>query len=904
MNRVLIAILLVACCHLEIFAGNVLLEHYDVFVNHEVIDGLSYDTYRIPNIARTNDGTLIAVAEARLAGSGDPGATHIDLVYKRSFDGGRTWTAGHILDRHPDTILDGNGVPADRTSASNSVTFVDRSNNRLWNFNMRLPSDVPSASTQPGVDDMQTWSRFSDDQGATWSEPARITVSPYEDFYPNLGSSTQLASGRLIVPATQDNAVVNSQSFALYSDDHGMSWSAGSLIDAGTNEAQIVELSNGRLLMTARQNNGDRRILAFSDNQGASWQPSFAGFISTQVMEAVERYTQAGVGGETVHRLLHTIPAGGSAGTRTNLEIMIATNETESSGPTFGNHRRILHGWAAYSDLVNIDGNEVGVLWERGDTGGYQAITYTRLNRSFLEPEQIQLGLMAHEGFDYPAGSTLDSVREIPAGQDYMAGYAPVNFGSRTDLDLIFTLDMDISGGGTTTINPELAPNDQANGIFGQLFTTESEAGAVTSISVQRAPNGTAGGPVYLHLYGDTDLSDGIDTAAFLGASMTAESLNPTDHGFTTWTFSDGSVLLEPNTQYLFAFANTATPGNTTVARAALHVAPSSAGYALGGNGFNSAWHATATDLTNGPGASDAAIAASSLTFTGFRFPTDGNHAQLNKGGRLARGTGVGIDLDTKNTFFASLLISRAEDSGPDDAENESLDIRLMDASGGIGVQFGVDDSEAFFLNGPGGAVHTQADALHPTSTYFLVLKIQCQDSSDSSHFDQIYLKVFESGELIPDFEDEVHWTLVGNTGANDARVLDRIMIEGGANAIWSLDEIRIGGDFGATASGVAFTFSGDLNLDTKIDISDWLLFRIAFGKDTSTLGGTRQMISGDFDQSGQIGPEDFLEFVAFYDAANGEGSFARLSVPEPTSAWIAICAALMLVKKEYGVRN
>ena len=189
------------------------------------------------------------------------------------------------------------------------------------------------------------------------------------------------------------------------------------------------------------------------------------------------------------------------------------------------------------------------------------------------------------------------------------------------------------------TIDPGISQNDQASGILGQIFKTEAEAGAVTQITVQRAPNGTAGPPVYLHVYSDADVSNGIDAGTFLGSSLAAEDLGPANLGITTWDFDGVTTSLSPNTDYLFAFANSASPGDTTVARAALNVAPNSAGYALGGNGYNSAWHEDAVDLTNGPGASDARIAAGSLSYTNWQLPTTGNRVELDGGATLARGS-------------------------------------------------------------------------------------------------------------------------------------------------------------------------------------------------------------------------------------------------------------------------
>ena len=59
----------------------------EVFISGE--DG--YHTYRIPAIIKAEDGSLLAFAEGRRGGQGDSG--DIDLVMKRSTDGGATWSA-------------------------------------------------------------------------------------------------------------------------------------------------------------------------------------------------------------------------------------------------------------------------------------------------------------------------------------------------------------------------------------------------------------------------------------------------------------------------------------------------------------------------------------------------------------------------------------------------------------------------------------------------------------------------------------------------------------------------------------------------------------------------------------------------------------------------------------------
>ena len=49
-----------------------------------------YSNYRIPSLITTKSGSLLAFCEARKDHRGDSG--NIDLVVKRSTDGGKTWS--------------------------------------------------------------------------------------------------------------------------------------------------------------------------------------------------------------------------------------------------------------------------------------------------------------------------------------------------------------------------------------------------------------------------------------------------------------------------------------------------------------------------------------------------------------------------------------------------------------------------------------------------------------------------------------------------------------------------------------------------------------------------------------------------------------------------------------------
>ncbi|MCA9103537.1 MAG: exo-alpha-sialidase [Planctomycetales bacterium] len=166
--------------------------HVDVYRSGD--DG--YDTYRIPAIETAPDGTLLAFAEARKLNGADPGfeGNDIDLVMKRSSDGGRTWSAMQVIDD-----------PGEQWSACNPATLVDRSNGRVWLFNCRTKPGRSSLTARAGTRDAQNWARYSADGGATWSEPIDLTdvardVANWGGSFYGPGGGIQTRSGRLIVP--------------------------------------------------------------------------------------------------------------------------------------------------------------------------------------------------------------------------------------------------------------------------------------------------------------------------------------------------------------------------------------------------------------------------------------------------------------------------------------------------------------------------------------------------------------------------------------------------------------------------------------------------------------------------------------------------------------------------------
>ena len=332
----------------------------------------AYHTYRIPSLIVTRTGTLLAFAEGRRQAAADSG--DIDLVLKRSVDGGQSWSAAQVLgDNGPNTF--GNPCPV-----------IDKRTGTIWllatqNRGTDREADIIAGTSQgtPTV-----WVMKSADDGTTWSAPIEITASvkrPDWTWYATgPGIAIQMKSGRLVVPANHAEAGTRvHRSHLFFSDDGGKSWQLGASADAGTNESQVVELSDGRLMLNMRNHPPkpeNFRMVATSGDGGRTLSPAApdGALIEPPAQASLIRYTLAP--GDR-NRLLFSNPASAK---RERMTVRLSYDE----GSTWPVSRVVHDGPAAYSSLAILPDSSIGLLFERGDRSPYERISFARLTLDWL----------------------------------------------------------------------------------------------------------------------------------------------------------------------------------------------------------------------------------------------------------------------------------------------------------------------------------------------------------------------------------------------------------------------------------------------------------------------------------------------------------------------------------------
>lgn len=341
-------------------------------------------TYRIPGLATSNKGTLLAVYDKRNAGSGDLQGD-IDVAMSRSTDGGESWEPMKVIM----DMGEYGGLPQNQNGIGDPAILVDKKTGNIWvaavwahgspnqpNWWASKPGMLPSETSQ------QMLVRSSDD-GKTWSAPINITSQVKDPSWQLLlqgpGAGISLKDGTLVFAAQfkkdigqrgLDGGQYTCHSTIMYSQDGGTTWKIGAGAKSNTTEAQPVELPDGSIMLNMRddRNRKDKsdsngRAVATTNDLGKTWtvHPSSNSALPEPNCMASIISVDAKVNGKMQHILFFSNPADKS--NRNNMTIKVSLDGgltwpkehwiTYNAQPSYG-----------YSCLTQIDKHTIGLLYE------------------------------------------------------------------------------------------------------------------------------------------------------------------------------------------------------------------------------------------------------------------------------------------------------------------------------------------------------------------------------------------------------------------------------------------------------------------------------------------------------------------------------------------------------------
>lgn len=321
--------------------------------------------YRIPAIHKTHKGTLIALADRRKFNQTDI-PEDIDIIQRRSFDNGLTWS-------DPEILIAGTG----KGKGFGDAAIVQTNSGKLVMLFIGGPGLWGSRPDAP----QPTYMMTSDDDGATWSKAVDITHflygkdcsdperSQWWSAFCASGQGAVTKDGRIMfVAAFRVNDQYKLDNYLIYSDDEGQTWEVSELACKGGDEAKVIVMPDESILMSVRNQPKGDRIFKLSYDNGVTWKATndFSGLHDPACNGAPLFMEQNGI-----KMLLHSLPFG------PNKRWDGAVYGYDPYTKSWSDAVIINPGMSAYSDMVDLGDGAIGYFVEEDDIMSLVYIVFT-----------------------------------------------------------------------------------------------------------------------------------------------------------------------------------------------------------------------------------------------------------------------------------------------------------------------------------------------------------------------------------------------------------------------------------------------------------------------------------------------------------------------------------------------
>lgn len=372
--------------------------------------------YRIPAIATTRTGRLVAISDYRYCG-GDIGFGRVDLHVRTSDDNGATWSIEK-------TLVQGDGIQGSTKCGYGDAALVADAKSDTVVVMCVTGNTVYGWASTTRQNPNRVARIYSPDGGLTWSEPEEVTEQVYSLFDESeLGPVQSLffGSGR-ICQSRQVKVGKHYRLYAalcarpggnrvVYSDDLGRTWHClGTVHESPApkgDEPKCEELPDGRVILSSRAWGGRQFNIFAYDRKPSRKCPasgSWTGVVNSQdcdggivakdnacngeILLLPARRTSDG---RKVTLALHSVPLGPG---RANVGIyyreipkQLGCAKCLSKDWTLG--LQVSHQQSAYSTMIEQKDGRIAFFWEEESTkgGGYE-MEYKALSLSEITNNQ------------------------------------------------------------------------------------------------------------------------------------------------------------------------------------------------------------------------------------------------------------------------------------------------------------------------------------------------------------------------------------------------------------------------------------------------------------------------------------------------------------------------------------